>query len=166
MPALSTIRTSLHGFFHWVTSGAAAVDQFAVNRRVLLHKLSEDAAAGDELAEMPIYIDSRTAGGLVVTAVKFVPAAALTAHDTNYKTVTVSWRSAAGGAATVVATGTTKTSGGGGSGNWTAFVPVSLPVTAANATLPAGGQLTFLFSKAGTGVKLPAGTLVVEYEEL
>ena len=164
MPALSTIRTSLHGFFHWVTSGAAAVDQFAVNRRVLLHLPSGAATATASVAEFPVYLDSRVPNGATVTAVKYVPAGTLTAHDTNYITLTLKHRTAAGASATTVATVNTKITGG--TGNWSAFSPVAVTVDTANATIPANGMLTATVAKVAAGVDLPAGTLVVEYQEL
>ena len=64
-----------------------------------------------------------------------------------------------------VATHTTKTAGAGGTGSWTAFVGVSLPVTAANAAVVPGGCVTFAFAKASTGTDVPVGVLEIEYLE-
>lgn len=96
-----------------------------------------------------------------VIGLYFVPDAALTADDTNYATLTVKTRDGAGGAASTVASVTTKITGG--SGDWTAFVPVSLG-TLSNAALAAGALLTFTIAKSGTGVAVPAGQVVAVFQ--
>lgn len=162
--SFSQVVTSLKGLFHWVSNVDASVEQAVTYRRVFAHKLTADGAAGDELAEVPVYIDSRCTAQIM--SVRFVPADALTAHNTNYKTITVSSRTSAGASATTVASVNTKTSGGGGTGDWTAFSPVTVTLTAANAILPAGGMLTVKYLKSGNGVVIPAGVFVVEYKEI
>lgn len=125
--------------------------------RMASYTKAVDAAASTTLAELVI---ERVPSASTVIGVYFAPSAALTADDTNYATLTVSQRDGIGGAAASVAAKTTKITGG--SGDWTAFVPVSLG-TLTNASLIAGSVLTLTIAKAGTGVAIPSGTLVVLY---
>lgn len=121
----------------------------------LWQKAAADAAAGTATAESLI---PRLGRQERIVGIEFVPAAALTANDTDYATITVRKRDGAGGAAVVVATLTTKITGG--SGNWTAFVPVSLGTITAPDLL-SGDLLTIEITKAGSGVAVPIGFLRV-----
>lgn len=116
---------------------------------------AQDAAAGTTTAEAAVAMTVQK--GKLVKAY-YVPAGAVTAHDTNYATITVSRYTAAGGSKTTVASITTKITGG--SGNWTAFVPVEITL-ATDTALEAGACLTYEIAKAAAGVQLPAGSLVL-----
>lgn len=83
---------------------------------------------------------------------------AVTASDTLFATFTLSSRDANGANAVTIATQTTKTSGSGGLGSLTAFKPAALPVTVANAVVPAGGSLTIAVAKASTGTAIASAT--------
>lgn len=114
-----------------------------------------DALASTATAEIPV--------GVAVNASKIVkayylPGAALTADDTDYATITVSRYTAAGGSKTTIATVTTKITGG--TGDWTAKVPVAITLSADNA-VAAGALITYEVAKEGSGVALPAGSLVL-----
>lgn len=123
----------------------------------LWQKAAADGAAGTATAESVI---PRPMLACRVVGIELVPAAALTADDTDYATITVRKRDGAGGAASVIASVTTKITGG--SGNWTAFVPVSLG-TITNADLLAGDILTVEITKAASGVAIPIGYLRVRH---
>jgi hypothetical protein len=99
---------------------------------------------------------------VTITDVFIQPAAALTANDTNYATMTVSRRNATGGGQVTVALETTQTAGTGGTGNWTAFSAVSLG-TLSNTALAAGQKLTITVAKNLTGVALPILSVQIEY---
>lgn len=114
--------------------------------------------------------DAATAGTAVTeTVIARVPVAsrvvsmymsspiAVTAHDTNYATVTVAKRTD-GAAGTTVGSETTQTSGSGGTGNMTAFAPYAIPLVAAAVDLAAGASLTVAVAKAAAGVALTAAT--------
>jgi len=116
---------------------------------------AQDATAGTATAEAAIAMTVQK--GKLVKAY-YVPAGAVTAHDSNYATITISRYTAAGGSKTTVASITTKITGG--SGNWTAFVPVEITL-AADTALEAGACLTYEIAKAASGVQLPAGSLVL-----
>ena len=116
---------------------------------------AQDAAAGTTTAEAAVAMTVQK--GKLVKAY-YVPAGAVTAHDTNYATITISRYTAAGGSKTTVASITTKITGG--SGNWTAFVPVEITL-ATDTALEAGACLTYEIAKAASGVQLPAGSLVL-----
>lgn len=118
---------------------------------------AQDAAAGTTTAEAAVAMTVQK--GKLVRAY-YVPAGAVTAHDTNYATITISRYTAAGGSKTTIASCTTKTTGGGGTGNWTAFVPVEVTL-ASDVDLEAGACVTYEIAKAASGVQLPAGSLVL-----
>lgn len=118
---------------------------------------AQDAAASTTTAETVVGCSVQQ--GKLVRAY-YVPAASLTASDTNYATITISRYTAAGGSKTTIASVTTMTTASGGSGNWTAFVPVPIPL-ASDAALQAPATITYEVAKAGSGVQLPAGSLVL-----
>lgn len=119
-------------------------------------KAAADGAANTATAESLIPRHPRQER---ITAIEYVPAAALTADDTDYVTITVRKRDGAGGAAVTVATMTSKITGG--SGNWSAFQAVSLG-TIANPDLLVGDLLTIEITKAGAGKAVPIGFLRVK----
>lgn len=94
-----------------------------------------------------------------VTAVTFVPSAAITANGTNFATYTLT-RHTAGAAAATVATR-----------SWAATNSVALTAeamtlsgTAANLLLTAGDTLTVIKTVDASGLVIPAGLLVVTYK--
>jgi hypothetical protein len=146
----------------------AALDQYKLLKE-LAHqereftKAAVDAAASTATAETPFawfstYIKS-------VRAVRYIPAAALTASNTDYATLIIRSRNAAGTLVSIVAQVTTQITG---SGNWAQRVPVVIPlhdgtnaiiVDGAKLDIPVGGFLTFEITKTGSGVAVPAGVL-------
>lgn len=131
--------------------GANAVFNAEFN---LLHQVAGDAAASTTTAETAIayFKTAQTLSRLVI-----VPTGAVTASDTVYATITVSVRDGAGGAAATVATLITNVA----TGNWTAFVPKTMGALT-NASIPAGGVLTYTVAKASTGTQLPAFKIFAE----
>ena len=103
-----------------------------------------------------LYVDpTYMPNGIQILGVRWLPGLNVTAHDTNYATVSVQTRTAAGVAGSTVSTYTTKSTGG--SGNLTAFVVYSAGVTtAANAFVSSGYTVTTKVAKANAGVKLAA----------
>jgi hypothetical protein len=120
-------------------------------------KLAADGAAATATSETAMGMISPAAGGNVVAAY-FVPQAALTADPTNNATLTIQKRTA-GGAAVTIAQVTTTTAAGG-TGNWTAWQPVPITVSA-SAVANALDAITFNISKSGTGVVVPAGQILI-----
>ncbi len=120
-------------------------------------KAAADGAANTATAETLV---ARVPVAGRILAAYYCPSAALTADNTDYATLSLAKRDGAGGASAAVASKATTVAG---SGSWTAFVPVSLG-TISNGTLAAGNVLTFAIAKAGSGVAVPSGTLVVLYE--
>jgi len=115
-------------------------------------KAAADASAATATAETPV---GRVGAAVTLGTIYYVPLAALTADNSNYATITVSKRTGAGGAVTVASVTTQIT----GSGNWTAFVPVAIPISAGS--LAAGDVLTVAITKTGSGVVVPAGVLEI-----
>lgn len=139
----------------WVSVGLGAFEllNLAALKQAQYLKVAADGAAGTATTETVFNRVSRT--GTIVGA-WYAPSAALTGDATNNATLTLAKRDGAGGGASTVATITTTAV----AGNWTAFVPVSLG-TLSNTSVAAGNVLTFAISKGGTGVVVPAGTLIV-----
>lgn len=119
-------------------------------------KAATDGAANTATAESPV---PREPLACRVVSAAYVPGGALTADDTDFATLTLRKRNGAGGSAVAIASVTTKITGG--SGNWTAFVPVSLG-TISNPDLLATDILTIEIAKAGSGVAVPLGYLLVK----
>lgn len=90
-----------------------------------------------------------------VTAVNFLPNAAVSANASNYGTLAFGYDNGAGGSVTTVASVNTSTN------SWTAGTFVPLTITAANAVIPANSQLKMIITKASSGVALADGVLQV-----
>lgn len=151
-------------------SQASATDQTRVNQ-ALVTRWIHTTNIGDVATAGTAFTESVIAANLPAGRIKGVYVScpiAVTANDTTYATLTVSKRTGAG-AAVIVATQTTKITGG--SCNIVAFVPVALTLSAtdANLTIAASDVLTFLVSKASTGVALTAITsalgVSIQFEE-
>ena len=98
-----------------------------------------------------------------VTGVWLVPNGTLTAHDTNYKTVSVGKEDgAAGGFTDIVTPVTTKITGG--TGNWAIGVVETLTVVPASAHLDAGQVLAMTTDFTAAGVATPPCAVVIEYQ--
>jgi hypothetical protein len=113
-------------------------------------KAIADGAAGTQGAESVLGTAPNAAS--TVVAVRFSPAASLTADNTNYATLFVYRRAASNQAQTTIASVITQITG---SGNWTAWKEVDL--TLSNTALTANDVITYAITKTGTGVVVPAG---------
>lgn len=113
-------------------------------------KATADGAAADATAETPI---GAVGAACTIGTIYYSPAAALTSDNTNFATIRVKKRTA-GGAAVTIASVTTKITD---SGDWTAWKPVSLTISAG--ALASGDVLTYDITKSGLGVAVPAGVL-------
>jgi len=115
-------------------------------------KTAADGAAATATAETAI---GYAQDPVTVQRVEFVPAAALTGDPNNNATITVFKRTAGGAAVAIAALTTTA--------NMVAWTPVAIPLSgvAGATTLAAGDAITFSITKAGTGVVVPQGALVV-----
>lgn len=140
------------------TEVKAALDRLAArtNGQTYGRTRAADAAAADVTAESLI---ERVLRPGTIVAVRYIPTAALTASDTDYATITVRQRDAAGANPATIATLVTNVAGG----SWTAFVAKSLGAIT-NAALAAGAILTFEIAKTGNGVVVPDGRLEVVTE--
>jgi hypothetical protein len=90
-----------------------------------------------------------------------IPEGGLTAHDTNYATISIGYNDGAGGAVTKLVSLLTKITGG--TGDWVTEIAEAFAVT--DAMLIAAGQFMVVkVEKAGTGVDCPGYLIDVEYE--
>lgn len=136
------------------------------------HKVQRRAAgvaSGSDIAEVELYsVPAHLTDGVRVVSVKIVPDGAVTADDTGYATILVKKYDAAGANGATVASQTTKITGG--SGDWVAFVPVTIPLAATLETLVAGGSLTLQVDNTSAAGGVAAGVpdllVVTEVEEI
>ena len=104
----------------------------------------------------------RIPSNATITAVYYVAKSTLTGAATNYCSVTLRNRGAAGAGATNIA----NLDFSSGAVIATAFSPIAITLntTAANLNVTAGDSLTCEKVVTGTGLALPAGALVVHYK--
>ena len=99
---------------------------------------------------------------LKIEKLEIYPAANLTAHNSNLKTITVAKRPSNGAAATTIIAMNTATSAAGGTGNWTSFSAVDItPSNAELATLAANESITMSSILAASGVAIGINTRLV-----
>lgn len=111
-----------------------------------------DAVAGTNYTNMgPV-----TNTACTVTSVTFGPDAAVTADNTNYKTLALVYDDGAGGSETTIASVDTTVA----SGSWVAGTLVTLAIS--GASVPTGKQLKLKSTKAGSGVALAGGTCTIK----
>lgn len=168
--AIENITTIFKGLFASHATAASAVppsitlsdwDQ-AKKKYVNFVKPIADAAA-NATYEWPFFSNTGT-HSLVVTAVKIVPFAALTADNTNYKTVALNRRANAGAATVIASRATTITD----TNDWVALTPITLTLsaTAANLVVASGEDLSLHLVHTAAGVAVPVMSITVEYYEL
>ncbi|MGH2640968.1 MAG: hypothetical protein ACRDGO_04625 [Actinomycetota bacterium] len=138
---------------------ASAFAQVGQSMAALWFKDSADTLPILATSERVVFIAPED---VTITGVTIEPAAALTASDTNYATITVSRRDATGGNRVTVASRSTQTAGSGGTGSWTLFGTVSMG-TLSNTSVAEGEKLTIEVTKTGLGVSLPVMVVQVEY---
>lgn len=175
MPANYSDRTFLkEAQYGQYGSTAAANPVNAVNQmhQRMMDTLGPQSAATATTGTL-YFAGWTTDRAIKVLSVKCMPGGALTANDTNYRTVQLVQNNDLGGADTTIASLTTQTTGTGGSGNWNGgggaspIQSIAMPVTAANALVAAGQSLQFKITSTGTGVAVPGSTyLQVIYEEV
>lgn len=151
-------------------SGSGSASEVAVARALLTEvryticRGANDSAAGilSTLAlehDTPFKLFADPSAQTVV----YTPGFALTAADATCAVLQLVYNNANGGADTIIATANTATTGSGGTGNWTAGVPVNIPVIAANSVVPADNAVFLKITKTGAGTVVPMGTLVVKF---
>jgi hypothetical protein len=97
---------------------------------------------------------------VVLVSGKAVSASTLTAHDTNYATITVQVDDGANGTPVAALTWTTTTTG---TGNWAADTAKANTATASATvcTVAPGACVHFAIAKASSGVAVPASRYIV-----
>lgn len=100
---------------------------------------------------------------MTVIGAKYVPDGTATAHNTNYATMRVF--SGAGNAAATTVVANVATTPSGAANSMAAGVPFALTLQSAAVDIDAGETLAFDIVKAGTGVAVPAGHLVIYYRD-
>lgn len=115
-------------------------------RLVAIELPYEDMAASDVGVSMwgPLPYQFR------VASAKILPRRALTAHDTDYATLTVGYNDGAGGSVTSLQAVTTKITGG--TGDWVAGTALALASLDSADTVAAGNYLRVAVTKAASGV--------------
>lgn len=122
------------------------------------NKPADDAAASTATAEHAFARIPSTIACQIISAY-YGTEGTITANDTSYATLTVSVRDGAGGSAVAACSQTTKITGG--SGDVAAYVPQVLTLDTTKKAVAGGSVLTFLITKASSGVVVPAGFVTV-----
>ncbi len=118
--------------------------------------------AGTFVLGSPKLVTNPYGGGAVttqfrVTALRIVSSGALTADSTNYKVFTINRYASTGTTATALCAISTQPAG---TGTLVIGQVVNLTVTAANAVMDQNGSVVLIIGSSGSGVTLPAGTVV------
>ena len=101
----------------------------------------------------------------LITSIVLLPGAALTSHDTNYKTLSFKTGNQAGGAlSTAISSVKTQTAPSGGTGDWVARTAITL--FSGRQTVAAASTAYLEIVAAGTGVALTGANVVVNYQVL
>jgi hypothetical protein len=146
----------LSAFAHSISGGQAIVDYMLRNHvtRVRAQDIP-DAAATDTWARTILVADK----AMNITAVKIIPDAGLTAHDTNYATLSF----ATGPVGTIASKDSFTTKITGGSGDWVANTAEAFTVVTATDSLAVGEVLTVSKAVAAAGVIVPAHMIEVHW---
>lgn len=145
------------------TSGAAdpiGTVAFSHTDSFAFSKASDDGMASTATTETRtgIYVPRKAR----LKNIWYVPTTGgITADNTNFATVTVSSRDAAGANLTTVATLTTTITS---SGNLTQDVGAALVLATSAVIIAAGSTLTYSIAKSGSGVIVRAGSFTVDLE--
>ncbi len=126
-------------------------------------KGTADSMAADATAAVLIGFTNPFDFSLQVVGAKIVSASALTAHADNYANVNILTDNGANSTPAAAAVFATSVAG---TGSWATDVAKSAAITAANATLVAGGNLHFSITKAGSGVVVPVSYITVRLRKI
>lgn len=127
----------------------------------------DDAAAGTDIAETPIFVNF-TGSTLLVTGITYACGnTGVTAADATASTLTIFSRDSAGATQTSIGTMSTATTGSGGVGTLAVGQKgvFTLNATVASRIVPVGGVMTLTRTHASTGTVIPGGTITIEYQE-
>lgn len=159
--AIKPATDLLTQFAHDLSGGEDSLD-FALRTKKEQFRYTADvanAASNYALLTTPI------GQAINVTSIDILPMAALTANDTNFKTLAVQVGDQAGGVlAAAFAQKTTQTAVFNGTGNWVARTKVNL--FTGNQTVAANSALYLAVTFAMAGVIIPESTIVVTYQVL
>jgi hypothetical protein len=158
------IKNALTSLFSSADSTDVDLMKKLLVRKTAVGYFTDGGTAGTAQTSTAFFVNE-TGKPVKATSLKIVTPVAVTAHGSNYGTVTVAHRTSAGASATTIGTFATDTVT---TDDITAFAPEELTITAANAVIPAGGVVTVALAKTGTGVAFAAATsqayVSLEYE--
>jgi hypothetical protein len=147
------ILKGLFGLFSVLDDTDRTLVKDTLYRQTVHVHVTDGGTAGTAQTATPFFTNRTDANLRVVSATVKTPVA-VTGGDTNNATFTIAKVDADGTNAATVASRTTNVAGG----NYTAFKPVALTLTAANVVIPPGWSLHAAVSKASSGVAIAAAT--------
>jgi hypothetical protein len=163
MPTIrEDVRDKVAHLGHGTTTGQSLIEELSLTRTFEIVK-PNDAAATDALTIFPI----RFPVAVKLKSIHIVPGLAVTAHDTNYATLTLTSENGAGGGSAAVFACTTKVTGSTGTGDWVVGVPIDCSTSKCSTpfvpdlTLAAGRVLKWVQAKAAGGVSLQYSISIV-----
>lgn len=149
----TSIFNAIKGLFSSLDSTDATLLKNTLYRQKVRVYVTDGGTAGTAQTATAFFTNDLGCNLRVVSAKLIVPVA-VTGHDTNNATFTLSKVDADGTNAATVAARTSNVAGG----NYTAFKPVDLTLTEANAVVASGWSLRIAVSKASSGVAIAAAT--------
>lgn len=139
-----------------------------INEKVLIFPTASLSGAVATASTNGFACLMKTDRALKVKDIQLCPSGTVTSDNTNYASLSLQKNDAAGGAGVNIAVGNTTNTGATlALGTLAANTSYSLTVTAANATVNANQALIVSIIKPGSGVAIPAGSVIVlRYEEV
>lgn len=119
------------------------------------HYLPSQGTAGTD-DNWPVWVAPANA---TVTAVQFVPSAAITADGTNFSTYTLTNKTTGAGSTTVATRAWSATNSVAST-----IESFTLSATAANLDVASGDSLEVVKTHGGSGLTIPDGTIVISYK--
>lgn len=155
---LTALKKRIGGDIALDIGGTDAVDQLS-DIAVSWTKAADDSLAADATANTKVWTNPFDFP-LEVMGLKYSAGGTITAHDTNYATLSAKTDNAAAGSPVAALDMATKITAG--TGDIAAEISKAHTTrTAANCTVPVGGNLFVAIAKAGTGVVVRAGVVTV-----
>ncbi len=154
------IRDATHGLYAALDSDDKAKINELWRGQLFYQKEVEDVAL---LAVIPEHNMLRHDQNIQITGAWFIcHETGTTAHDTNYAFFRIAWRDAVTTVQTIITNHPTTVA----NGNIEVWKPyrISLTAPSTNWIVPAGSSVTFQTAKAGAGIIIGKGLVIIEYK--
>lgn len=157
------VGNALHGYVADLGASDPETDVRRLYRRHAKLDITPSTTAADNTSVQYFH---RVNTDAKAVKVHYLPRGSLTANDTNFAQLIAVKADGAGGATTTIADINTSPAANGGGGNMADGVPYALTLASASTLeIDAGSVIGLKILKQGSGIAVPAGSLIVELEE-